>query len=197
VVEKVTGQLTLPFASIGFVIWVCSTQLPLLVFCHVWNMTFAVGRSERAGREVVVNVIFDPCATVLVELLAGEIDVTKIGMGNVVGQLNSGKVKMLAIQGSKRSRIVPAVPTMDEVGLGAYPLRVWWGLVMHAGSPDAAVRRVGAEVAKLYREPKMAEYLESQFVEVAVGSPEEFGAFLRSEIAKWGKVIKEAGIKAN
>jgi tripartite-type tricarboxylate transporter receptor subunit TctC len=131
---------------------------------------------------------------VVAALLAGEIDVTKIGMGNVVGQLNSGKLRMLAIQGSKRSRIVPAVPTMDEVGLGAYPLRVWWGLVMNAGSPDAAVRRINGELTKLYREPKMAEYLENQFVEVAVGSPEEFGAFMAAERSRAGDAVKALGI---
>jgi tripartite-type tricarboxylate transporter receptor subunit TctC len=131
---------------------------------------------------------------VVAALLAGEIDATKIGMGNVVGQLSSGKLKVLAIQGSQRSKIVPQVPTLDEAGLGAYPLRVWWGLVMPAGTPEAAVKRINAEFAKLYREPKMADYLDSQFVEVAVRSPEEFGAFLAAERSRAAETVRAYGI---
>ena len=129
-------------------------------------------------------------APVITALLAGEIDVTKIGMGNIAGQLNSGKVKVLAIQGTQRSKLVPNVPTLQEAGLGGFPLRVWWGLFMPAGSPEGALRRINAELAQLYREPKMAEYLESQFVEVAVGSPEQFAAFTRAERERAAQVVK-------
>ena len=131
---------------------------------------------------------------VVAALLAGEIDVTKIGMGNIVGQLNSGKVKVLAIQGSNRSKIVPSVPTLSEAGLGAYPLRVWWALVTRADAPEAAVKRINTELARLYREPKMAEYLENQFVEVAVSSPQEFAAFLASERARAAETVKAFNI---
>jgi tripartite-type tricarboxylate transporter receptor subunit TctC len=131
---------------------------------------------------------------VVAALMAGEIDATKIGMGNVSGQLTSGKVKVLAIQGSQRSRIVPAVPTLAETGLGAFPLRVWWSLVTPAGAPDAAISRINAEMVKLYREPKMAEYLESQFVEVAVGAPQEFAAFLAAERARAPENVKALNI---
>jgi tripartite-type tricarboxylate transporter receptor subunit TctC len=130
-------------------------------------------------------------APVISALLAGEIDVTKIGMGNIAGQLNSGKVKILAIQGSQRSRLVPQVPTLLEAGLGGFPLRVWWGLFMPAGTPEAAVRRINAEVAGLYREPKMADYLERQFVEVAVAPPEQFAAFTRGERERAAQVVKD------
>jgi tripartite-type tricarboxylate transporter receptor subunit TctC len=130
-------------------------------------------------------------APVITALLAGEIDVTKIGMGNIAGQLNSGKVKILAIQGTQRSKLVPSVPTLQEAGLGGFPLRVWWGLFMPAGSPDAALKRINAEMAKLYREPKMAEYLESQFVEVAVTPPEQFAAFTRAERERAAQVVKD------
>jgi len=130
-------------------------------------------------------------APVVTALFAGEIDVTKIGMGNIAGQLNSGKVRILAIQGTQRSKLLPNVPTLQEAGLGGFPLRVWWGLFMRAGSPDAAVKRVNAEFLKLYREPKMAEYLESQFVEVAVAAPEEFAAFTRAERERAAQVVKD------
>ena len=142
----------------------------------------------------MVGIPYKGGGNVVAALMAGEIDVTKIGMGNVAGQLNSGKVKMLAIQGTKRSKSVPQVPTMEEAGLGAYPLRVWWGLVMPAGTPEAAVNRINAEFAKLYREPKMADYLESQFVEVAVGPADEFGRFMAAERERAGQTVKTYNI---
>jgi tripartite-type tricarboxylate transporter receptor subunit TctC len=133
-------------------------------------------------------------APVVTALLAGEIDVTKIGMGNVAGQLNSGKLKVLAIQGTQRSRLAPQVPTLQEAGLGGFSLRVWWGLFMPAGTPEAAVRRINAEITQLYREPKMAQYLESQFVEVAVSPAEQFAAFCRGERERAAQVIKDFNI---
>jgi tripartite-type tricarboxylate transporter receptor subunit TctC len=133
-------------------------------------------------------------APVVTALLAGEIDVTKIGMGNVSGQLNSGKLKVLAIQGTQRSRLAPQVPTLQEAGLGGFPLRVWWGLFMPAGTPEVAVKRINAEVTRLYREPKMAEYLESQFVEVAVSPAEQFAAFARGERERAAQVVKDFNI---
>jgi len=130
-------------------------------------------------------------APVITALLAGEIDVTKIGMGNIAGQLNSGKVKVLAIQGTQRSKLAPNVPTLQEAGLGGFPLRVWWGLFMPAGSPDSALKRINSEMMKLYREPKMADYLDSQFVEVAVTPPEQFATFTRSERERAAQVVKD------
>lgn len=142
----------------------------------------------------VAGIPYKGGGNVVTALLAGEIDVTKIGMGNIAGQLASGKVKMLAIQGSQRSRLVPNVPTMEEVGLGGFRQRVWWGLVMPAGVPEAALRRINAEFLKLYREPKMAEYLDTQFVEVAVGSPEPFAEFMRAERERAGETVKAYNI---
>jgi len=142
----------------------------------------------------IVGIPYKGGAPVVTALVAGEIDVTKIGMGNIAGQLNSGKVKILAIQGTQRSRLVPQVPTLQESGLGGFPLRVWWGLFMPAGSPEAALKRVNSEIVTLYREPKMAEYLESQFVEVAVTAPEQFAAFTRAERERAAQVVKDFNI---
>lgn len=129
---------------------------------------------------------------VVAAILAGEIDVAKIGMGNVAGQ--TSKVKVLAIQSNKRSRLIPNIPITSEVGLGAFPVRVWWGLVMNAGTPDNAVARINTEFGKLYREQKTADYLESQFVEVAVNTPQEFGDFLKADRAKAAEVVKTFNI---
>lgn len=192
--EGILGKATLPASSIAELRDYAAKNPGKLNFG-----TLGPGSSNDVFRQWLVQhwsvdipgIPYKGGAPVITALLAGEIDVTKIGMGNIAGQLNSGKVKVLAIQGTQRSKLVPNVPTLQESGLGGFPLRVWWGLFMPAGSPDAALKRINAEITKLYREPKMAEYLESQFVEVAVTPPEPFAAFTRSERDRAGQVVKD------
>jgi tripartite-type tricarboxylate transporter receptor subunit TctC len=192
--EGILGKAALPASSIGELRDYAAKNPGKLNFG-----TLGPGSSNDVFRQWLVQhwnvdipgIPYKGGAPVITALLAGEIDVTKIGMGNIAGQLNSGKVKILAIQGTQRSKLVPNVPTLQESGLGGFPLRVWWGLFMPAGSPDPTVKRINAEMTQLYREAKMAEYLESQFVEVAVTPPEQFAAFTRAERERAAQVVKD------
>jgi tripartite-type tricarboxylate transporter receptor subunit TctC len=115
-------------------------------------------------------------------LASGEVDFARIGAYNALGLIKSGKVKILAVGGSKRPKIMPKVPTLDEVGLeGIPPERAWWGVFVPAGTPDAVVKRLNAELVRLFRQPAFADWLESQLVEIAVGPPDEFAAFVRKD----------------
>ena len=195
--EGILGKSTLPASSIAELRDYAAKNPGKLNFG-----TLGPGSSNDVFRQWLVQqwnvdipgIPYKGGAPVITALLAGEIDVTKIGMGNIAGQLNSGKVKVLAIQGTQRSKLVPDVPTLQEAGLGAFPLRVWWGLFMPAGSPDAALKRINSELLTLYREPKMADYLERQFVEVAVSAPEPFAAFTRAERQRAAQVVKDFNI---
>lgn len=126
-------------------------------------------------------------------LVAGEIDVGKIGAYNALGQIKSGKVKLLAIAGSKRSPLVPDVPTFAETGVdpGA---RAWWGILGPGALPDAIVRRLNSEFVQLFREPKFAAFIDSLIVEVATGTPEEFAAFLRKDRQEAGARVRKYNI---
>ena len=125
-------------------------------------------------------------------VLAGEVELGYLGLGNFLAGLQSGKVKALAVGSSQRVAQFPNVPTMAEAGLGGYGVRPWWGMVMPAATPDAIVSRLNAEVTKLYAEPKFAEFLSSRFLEVAPGTPEEFAAFLKADRIRAGEVIRFA-----
>jgi tripartite-type tricarboxylate transporter receptor subunit TctC len=147
---------------------------------------------EQQWKAEMAGIPYKGGGNVVSAILGGEIDVAKIGMGNVAGQLS--KVKVLAIQSGARSKLIPNVPITREVGLGAFPVRVWWGLVMNAGTPDNAIARINNEFGRLYREQKTAEYLESQFVEVAVNTPQEFSDFLKADRARAAEVVKAFNI---
>jgi tripartite-type tricarboxylate transporter receptor subunit TctC len=129
---------------------------------------------------------------VALALAAGEIQLGFMGLGNFIGQIQGGRVKALAISGSKRSSLVPDAPTREEAGLGAYPGRVWWGLLVPAGTPAPVVRKLNAEFVRLFREPKFVEFLESRYVEPAAGTPEEFAAFLKADREAAGRLIRLA-----
>jgi tripartite-type tricarboxylate transporter receptor subunit TctC len=124
-------------------------------------------------------------------LVSGEVDVTWGGIGSVASQLKAGKVKVLAVNASRRLPRLPGVPTFSETGLGEYPGLVWWGLVVPPAVPDAVVQRLNAEAVRLFRDPRFLEYLEGQFLEPLVSSPEEFAAFMRGDRERVGQIVRK------
>jgi len=127
-------------------------------------------------------------------LVAGEIDVGKIGAYNAIGPLKGGKVKLLAIAGVKRSPVMPEVPTFAEAGVSDPGARAWWGMFAPGGTPDALVRRLNSEFVQLFRDPKFVPFIDSLVVEIATGTPEEFAAFLRKDREAAGARVKKYNI---
>ncbi len=128
-------------------------------------------------------------------LLSGEVQVSRISLNGLASQVKAGKLKVLAIGSSKRSRLFPDAPTYAEAGLASFPdERVWWGMFAPAGTPDAMVKRVNGEFARLFRSPKFAEYLENGMMEPVATPPEEFAAFLKEDRERAGQVVKKYNI---
>ena len=115
-------------------------------------------------------------------LLAGTIDVAKIGVGNMTGQLQEGKLKILALRASHRSPQLPNVPTFDQAGFGAFPGGpIFWGVVVPAGTPGPIVKRLHDELLAIFRGPKFSEFADKNFLEAVAGPTEEFAAFLKED----------------
>ena len=127
-------------------------------------------------------------------VMAGEIQLAMSSPGNVYGQLKSGKAKIIAVGSSRRARLLPETQTLAEAGLGDFPSIVWWGLFAPAGTSDAVVSRLNAEVTRLYRETAFVEFLEGQFFEPLLGSPESFAAFIKADRERIGQVVKKFNI---
>jgi tripartite-type tricarboxylate transporter receptor subunit TctC len=142
----------------------------------------------------MVGVPYKGGPLIVTALLSGEIDIARNGVYNAISQIKAGKVKLLAIAGSRRSPLLPEVPTLNEVGLGEMPGRPWVGVVVPAGTPDAIVRRVNAELVTVYRSPKHAEFLAAQISEPVLSSPEEFGAFLTSDRERAAQMVKKFNV---
>ncbi|MFC0386957.1 Bug family tripartite tricarboxylate transporter substrate binding protein [Muricoccus vinaceus] len=112
---------------------------------------------------------------------ANEIQLGNMGVGNFLGQIAAGTVRPLAVTTTRRSPLLPDVPTFAEAGLGGFPSRGWWGLVAPAGTPPEAVSRMNAEVVDLFGEPGFAALLGRQGVQPQAGTPEEFKAFMAED----------------
>ncbi|OGA24929.1 MAG: hypothetical protein A3I01_12055 [Betaproteobacteria bacterium RIFCSPLOWO2_02_FULL_65_24] len=138
----------------------------------------------------IVGVPYKGANLVMNALLGGEIQMSLMAVGGLRGQLKAGKVKLLVVGSSKRLAQFPDVPTYAEAGLEASP-RTWWALLAPAGTPDPMVKRLNAEFVRLFNEPKFAAYLESQFVESAVSSPEEFAALLKKDRERAGVMVRK------
>jgi tripartite-type tricarboxylate transporter receptor subunit TctC len=131
----------------------------------------------------------------LAELLGGHLSVMFDVIMTTLPHMQAGKLRTLGISSLQRSPITPNVPTIAETGYPGYEAMVWFGLFAPAGTPPEVIRRINEETARALRTPRMRELLASQGLEVVASSPAEFGNRVSTEIAKWRKVVLEAGIK--
>ena len=129
---------------------------------------------------------------IIAALLGDTIDVSKIGVGNMVSQLQEGKVKMLALRATHRSPQAPNIPTFDEAGFGEFPGGpIFWGAVVPAGVPEPIVKRLHDELQTIFRGPKFTAFAEKSFLEPMAGSTEDFAAFLKKDRADAALLVEK------
>ena len=133
----------------------------------------------------------------LVDLMGGRIEMIISTMASALPHLESGKLRPLAVTTVKRSSFFPQVPTMIEAGVPGFDFTTWYALVVPAGTPEPVVARLNAELARIAEDPGVKEQFSKQGLETAHTSADEARAYLKSEVEKWGKVIKASGAKPN
>ena len=131
----------------------------------------------------------------LVDVIAGRVPLMSSTMPPALPQIRSGKVRAIAVTSAKRSPALPDVPTVAESGLPGYEAIAWQGLVAPAGTPRPVIARIQAEFARVLKQPDIGARLTEQGYETVASTPEWFADYIRTEIAKWSKVIRTAGIK--
>jgi tripartite-type tricarboxylate transporter receptor subunit TctC len=127
-------------------------------------------------------------------LVSGEVHVMFVASQTATPLLKSGRLRVLGVSTAKRFRFLPDVPTIAEGGVPGYEVNSWSALFAPAGTPAAVVKSLNAEIGKGLRQADASELLEKQGLEQAPGTPEEVAAMIRSEAAKWTKVIRAMGI---
>jgi len=142
----------------------------------------------------IVHVPYKGGAPALTALIGGETDMSYENALLIVPQIKAGKARALAVTGARRSPLLPELPTISET-LPGYSASGWYGLVAPAATPKDALMKLNAAAVKALRTPDVMERLSSQGAEPVGSSPDEWAAFIRSEIDKWGKVVKAARMK--
>ncbi len=143
----------------------------------------------------MLHVPYKGVAPALIDVISGQVSMTFASILSGHPHARSGKLRALAVTGAKRSPAVPELPTMIEAGVKGYESATWYGLLAPAGTPPDIVAKLNAEVVSILKQPETHERLSKEGADPVGNTPAEFGKFIRSEIAKWGKVIKAAGIK--
>ena len=131
----------------------------------------------------------------LTDLISGQLSMGINGAPAVMGHVNSGRLRALAVTGAKRLPSLPQIRTLDEAGVKGFDASGWYGIVAPAGTPGAIVAKLNAEIRRIMQTPELRTRLDNEGAIPAAGSPEEFSAFIVSEIARWGAVLKRAGIE--
>ena len=132
----------------------------------------------------------------LVDVISGQVPLTPISINTALPAIKSGRVRALGVSGAHRSPALPDTPTMQESGVRGYESYTWYGLLAPKAAPHAVVLKLNAETVAILKIPEVRERLLADGAEPVGNTPEQFGAFIKSEIEKWGKVIKAAGLKA-
>jgi tripartite-type tricarboxylate transporter receptor subunit TctC len=148
------------------------------------------------GKVDITHVPFKGGAPALTALLSGEVDMSNENSLVVLPHVKSGKVRAIAVTGQKRSRLMPELPTIAET-LPGYNASGWYGLFVPAATPKPIIARLSSESIKVLKMPDVIERLSSQGAEPVGSTPEEFGAYVRSEIDKWANLVKVANMKAD
>lgn len=131
------------------------------------------------------------------DLVAGVVESSFAGVTNAIAQVPSGKLRALAVTSARRSALLPDVPTLQEAGVPGYEATVWLALLGPAGLPREIVARLNGEIAKVMNAPDTLKALHEAGVEPSLSTPEAMQQLLVAEIDKWGKVVRETGVKVD
>ena len=145
----------------------------------------------------LVHVPYKGVNLAMQDVLAGNVHLVFIGIPAAAPHIKAAKLRALAVVAPQRSSALPDVPTVAEAGLKDFEVTTWYGILAPAGTPQPVVRRLNAELVKIMHAPEMKEKLTATGTEPLTSTPEEFAAYIKREIAKWGDVIRKAGVKAD
>jgi|KBSMisStaDraftv2_1062788.scaffolds.fasta_scaffold02822_11 tripartite-type tricarboxylate transporter receptor subunit TctC len=143
----------------------------------------------------MVHIPYKGSAGVLADLIGGQIVATMDNMPPYLPQVKAGKIRALAVSPAKRSAAAPDIPTVAESGVPGYDSGAWFGLVAPAHTPKDVVNKLSRETARILQLADVRARLTDLGAEPVGGTPEQFAAHIKSEIAKWAKVIKEANVE--
>jgi tripartite-type tricarboxylate transporter receptor subunit TctC len=143
----------------------------------------------------IVHVPHKGMGPAITDLMAGQVQVLLVSLTAVETQMQSGRLRAIGVSSPKRSSFLPNLPAIAET-LPGYESQNWWGLLVPAATPQPVIERLYAATAEVLQSRETAKRMESEGAEPVRMTPPEFGRFIAAELAKWGRVARDVGIKA-
>jgi tripartite-type tricarboxylate transporter receptor subunit TctC len=172
---------------------------------HAFYASPGAGTSPHLSSELLksrakidlTHVPYKGDAPALMDVMAGQVPMAIVNLPSAMTLIHAGKVKALAVTSPTRSRDLPNVPTMQEAGVPDYSVTSWWAMFAPAGTPPALISKLNADVVKVLKSPTAIEAIHLKGASPAPSTPAELAAHVKSETARWGKVIRDNGISKN
>jgi len=150
---------------------------------------------KRITKTDMLHVPYKASAFITTAVLGGEIDVVFSDMAVVLPHVQAGRLRALAVTGLKPTPLVPGLPSVAESGVPGFNMTSWWGVLGPAGVPQPIVARLNTELTRILRLPDVQKNFATLGVDATTSTPEEFGGFIKTEVAKYTKLINELGIE--
>lgn len=189
---------SVPAKSVKELVRLAKAQPGKLTFASAGNGTGSHLSGELFKQLAGVDLLHVPykgVAPALVDVVSGQVSMSFPSILSALPQVRGNRLRALAVTGAKRSAAAPELPTMQEAGVKGYESATWYGIVAPAATPQDIVMKLNAEIVAIVRQPDTHERLSREGADPVGSSPQEFGRFIQSEIEKWRKVIRAAGIQ--
>ncbi len=186
-----------PYKSLADLISAAKTKPGEITMASPGSGTIGHLSGEMLARSAGVKILHVPykgAGPAMTDLLGGQVVFSFLTIPSIVSMLKAGRLRALAVSSAKRNKALPDVPTIAESGFKGFETESWYGLVAPARTPASVVMAINAEVNRMLGRPDVIDKLAAEGNDPLGGSAEKFAAFLKSEHAKWGAVVKDAGV---
>lgn len=150
---------------------------------------------KSATRIEMRHIPYKGAAQSLTDMLGGQVDMTFTSIAAVLPLVKAGKVRALGVGSLRRIAIAPAIPTIDEAGVKGFEAGTWYGVQVPAGTPRSVVAALNSGLVRILHQPDIVARLATDAFDVVGNKPEEFAAYIRSEISKWASAVKNSGMR--
>jgi tripartite-type tricarboxylate transporter receptor subunit TctC len=155
-----------------------------------------IGEMFRSRANInVVHIPYKGSSPAKIDLVAGRVQMFFTGIPPVIGDIRAGTLRAVGVTSGKRTNTLPDVPTIAESGVSGFDVSPWFGILAPANTPHAILERLNQETVKVLRISTLRERLAREGVDVVGNSPREFAGFIRAELGKWAKAVKDSGAK--
>jgi len=192
----IVAGLQQPFGDIKSLIGYARANPGKLGIGNSEAVTMLTGELFKSMAKVeMTQVAYKGGGPLMTDVIGGHIPVGVTSLTTSLQHYKSGKLRVLGVGSNKRSAAMPDIPTVSEAGLPGYEAISWYGMLAPAGTPPAVLRKLQGEIAHIVHDPAVKERFAGLGADGVGNSSEEFGAFLRNESDKWGKIIKDIGLQ--